>query len=131
MARDPEIALCMECPFRPVDAETGKRVEDGLRVSDRVTEVGKAVVIYSYDDPRYNSQVGIINSSDAYDVARKAQRCTSFVAGLAAGLYGGFNSRIEDAARQNTRKCAVSADLFINGNLPDGLLYQTPETTGS
>jgi len=126
MPRDFEVSLCMNCPFRPIDPVTGKGVEGGLNITERVTNAGRAVVIYSVEDPRIHEQFGVNSESDSSTVVRIARSCTPVVNGIEPGL-GNFDHRIETAMKNNSnllRVCGVGSVLFVNNDLPEGLLYQ-------
>jgi hypothetical protein len=123
MARDPEIGLCMNCSFRPKDNETGMPAEGGLRIGSRITDVGKAVVIYSEVDPRNNGQFSVVEGKDANSAVRIAQACTPMAMGLPLSMMG-FDAHISRVGRNDPAVCRVNDVLYANNNLPEGLLYQ-------
>jgi len=126
MARDLEIALCSGCEFRPIDPDTRRPVEGGLRVGERPLDDCTAVVIYSTVDPRINSQFALEPSTEVADLSTKALRCVPVAEGLGIGL-GDFDTRLKAASKNNTQNCTLVRFLSRERQLPENLLYKFSE----
>jgi hypothetical protein len=132
MAKDPEVAACINCSRRPTDPDTGTQVEGSLLAATRETKFGRACILYSPGDPRISQAFLYGRGAGSSTVVREATRCARNDLGIMAADVGpdrgSFDRQLATMmAERDTTGCALNGILNRSPDLPDNMLMQQPQ----